>query len=188
MKKLVVIGGSAGSLDVLLQLLPLLPAVQSYAVVVVLHRRSGDDVLLEDLLAVKTLLPVVEVEDKTVLERGKLFVAPPDYHLLFETDGTLSLDASEKVHYSRPSIDVSFESAASAYKNGVTALLLSGANSDGTAGLLSVYGQGGTTLIQDPATASMPYMPQFAMDHVPSALSMDVTQVADYLRRLDGMM
>ena len=105
------------------------------------------------------------MEDKTALVPGNIYVAPPDYHLLFEKDGLLALDTSEKVNYSRPSIDVSFESAASVYGSSLLAILLSGANADGTKGLTAVKSAGGKTAVQDPKTAEMPFMPEHALVH-----------------------
>ncbi|MES2487743.1 MAG: chemotaxis protein CheB, partial [Bacteroidota bacterium] len=131
----VVIGGSAGSLEVLLAILPRLNPLPNHALVIVLHRKTSEDSTLEDLLALKSSIPLVEVEDKTMLTAGSMFVAPSGYHLLFEKNGELSLDASEKIHYSRPSIDVAFESAAEAFGQNTTAILLSGANADGATGM-----------------------------------------------------
>jgi two-component system chemotaxis response regulator CheB len=98
----------------------------------------------------KSGLHVKEIEDKTLLKAGRIHVAPADYHLLFEKDQSLALDVSEKVQYSRPSIDIAFESAAEAFGQKVIAVLLSGANSDGTDGLLAVKKQGGIVVIQSP--------------------------------------
>ena len=164
--KVVIIGGSAGSLDVLLKIIPKLKAIPAFALVIVLHRKSGEDATLEELIAVKTAIPVKEVEDKVMLEPGYIYIAPADYHLLFEKNGELSLDTSEKVHYSRPSIDVSFESVADAYGPGVTAILLSGANADGTHGLQAVKLTGGIIVVQKPESAEVPYMPANAIENV----------------------
>lgn len=158
------IGGSAGSLEVLIQVLPQLKPLHNTAMVIVLHRKSTDDNLLEGLIAMKTVIPVKEVEDKTPLEPGFVYVAPSDYHMLFEKTGLLSLDVSDKVNYSRPSIDVVFQSAADVYGSRVSAILLSGANADGTDGLIAVQHNGGTVVVQDPASADMPYMPQYALN------------------------
>jgi two-component system chemotaxis response regulator CheB len=110
--KVVIIGGSAGGLNALLQILPDLHYLNSFALVIVLHRRGTDDLTLEELIKLKTTIQVKAIEDKELLLPGFVYVAPSNYHLLFEKDGTFSLDTSEKVNYSRPSIDVSFESAA----------------------------------------------------------------------------
>lgn len=174
---LLLIGGSAGSLEVLIAVLPQLKLLHNWAMVIVLHRKSTDDTLLENLIAMKTVIPVKEVEDKTLLEAGFIYIVPSDYHLLFEKNGSLSLDVSDKVNYSRPSIDVVFESAADVYGSRVTAVLLSGANADGTQGLMAIKQAGGTVVIQDPASAEMPYMPKFAMEKM----------TADYIVNHDGL-
>lgn len=179
--RVVVIGGSAGSLDVLLRLLKHLSGIPKYALVVVLHRKSGEDMTLEELIGLKTAMPVTEVEDKTPLKPGAIYIAPADYHLLFEKNGTLSLDISEKVNYSRPSIDVTLESAAEAYGKELLAILLSGANADGTEGLLAVQQAGGRVVVQDPASAEMPFMPRNAIENLNPDAILDVEGIADYL-------
>lgn len=161
--KIVIIGGSAGSLDVLLKVLPNLDAIDKLAVVIVLHRRNADDNVLEELLRMKSGLRIKEIQDKTVLKPGRIHVAPPDYHLLFEKDYILSLDVSEKVNYSRPSIDVAFESVADAFGHHVVGILLSGANADGSAGLHAIQRNGGYAIVQAPDTADVPFMPKHAL-------------------------
>jgi two-component system chemotaxis response regulator CheB len=163
--ELLLIGGSAGSLDVLLQLLPALRPGLDMAIVVVLHRKPGESMLAE-LLNGRMFLPVKEAEEKEPIELNNVYIAPADYHLLIEKDKTFSLDYSEKVHYSRPAIDVTFETAAEAYGPSVAALLLSGANSDGSEGLHKIKQSGGLTLVQDPSEASVSYMPQQAIGYL----------------------
>lgn len=162
-QRLVVIGGSAGSLEIVLSIVAGLPALPHAAVLIVLHRKQSADSVLSGLLASRTNLPVREVEDKDPLVPGSIYLAPPDYHLLLEGRHQFSLDDSEKVHHSRPSIDVSFESAAYAYGADTIGILLSGANADGAEGLLRIKERGGDTLVQDPATAEVYYMPQQAL-------------------------
>ena len=161
--RVVIFGGSAGSLEVLLKILPKLKTPISFALVIVVHRKNSEDSTLEELIALKTTIPVREVEDKILLEPGSIYIAPSDYHLLFEKSNLLSLDTSEKVNYSRPSIDVAFESAAEVYGDLLTGILLSGANSDGTHGLNAIRQLGGITVVQNPETAEMPFMPQNAI-------------------------
>ncbi|MBK0368914.1 chemotaxis protein CheB [Flavobacterium sp. SE-1-e] len=163
--KLLIIGGSAGSLQVLINILPKIVLPIPFAIVVVVHRKNTYDTILEDLIALKTMIPVEYVEDKTVLAPGIIYVAPSDYHLLFEDKNTLSLDGSEKVNYSRPSIDVSFESAALIFKQELVAILLSGANADGTKGMQTIQEEGGVTIVQRPETAEIPYMPEYAIQN-----------------------
>jgi len=183
--KLLVIGGSAGSLDVILKLLPDLNEAIEISIVIVLHRKSGGDYSLSDLLASRTKIRIREIEDKQALERGHIYVAPADYHLLFEKDYTLSLDYSEKVNYSRPSIDVSFESASEIFGSSLTCLLLSGANADGVKGLITVKQNGGKAIVQNPDTAESPYMPQQAILKVADIdRVLDVKEMAVYINAL----
>jgi two-component system, chemotaxis family, protein-glutamate methylesterase/glutaminase len=175
--EIVIIGGSAGSLKVLMHVLPLLKSIPTYALVIVLHRKNTEDTTLEDLIALKTIVPVKIVEDKTILEAGFIYIAPSDYHLLFEKNNLLSLDISEKVNHSRPSIDVSFESAAVVYKSSLVAILLSGSNTDGTLGLKTIQQLGGTIVIQNPSSADMPYMPNSAIQNMTPDLILNVDEI-----------
>lgn len=179
--RLVVIGGSAGSLEVLLQLLPDLPVQTDACYVVVVHRRADADSLLPGLLAGKTTMPVKEVEDKEAIYPNTVYVAPADYHLLVEDPHSFSLDSSEKVHYSRPSIDVTFESAAEAFGSAVVGVLLSGANADGAAGLKRIRQAGGITAVQDPATAEVGYMPQQAVKAAAAEAILPVAELAGFV-------
>lgn len=161
--ELLLIGGSAGSLDVLIKLLPSLNEKLDFAIVIVLHRKAGES-LLVDLLNDKTTWAVKEAEDKEDIQKKTIYVAPPDYHLLIEKNKTFSLDFSEKLHFSRPSIDASFETAAEAYGPALMAVLLSGANSDGAEGLRQIKLAGGMTIVQNPTEAAVAYMPQQALE------------------------
>jgi two-component system chemotaxis response regulator CheB len=179
--KIIVIGGSAGSLEVLFQLLPLLRDDISASILIVLHRRSSTESSLSELLANKCNLPLTEAEDKDILQPGHIYLAPSDYHLLVEKDKTLSLDDSEKVNYSRPSLDVTFESASDVYGASVTGIVLSGANDDGTLGLLAIQRAGGTVIVQDPETAQMPVMPQNVLTHLSVDHIFSIKQMAQYI-------
>lgn len=179
-----VIGGSAGSLEALLKILPNLKTTLAFPVVIVLHRKNTADSTLADLLSSKTNLLVKETEDKEPLIAGQIFVAPADYHLLFENRTLLALDDSEKVNYSRPSIDVTFESAADVFGPALTCLLLSGANADGSAGLIAVKERGGRVLIQDPGSADSPFMPLQAIAAVRPDAILKTQAVADYINTI----
>ena len=180
----VIIGGSAGSLEVLLTMLPDLEFPLSFPIIIVLHRKSGNDSLLTNLFETKTRIKVLDIEEKQPILAGNIYLAPSDYHLLFESDHTFSLDHSERINYSRPSIDVAFQSAAAVYKKNLTGILLSGANNDGVEGLRKIKTFGGAICIQDPATAVVPYMPAQA------ALAMKIDSVlkqkemASFINRL----
>lgn len=162
--KLLVIGGSAGSLDVAMKIVAALPMQMQAAVVVVLHRKNASDSILTGIFSSRTNLPVKEVEDKEALLPATVYIAPPNYHLLVEDEHNFSLDSSEKIHYSRPSIDVTFESAAEVFGPAAVGILLSGANADGAAGLQHIKQHGGYTIVQDPHTAEVGYMPQQALN------------------------
>ncbi|GAB3323276.1 chemotaxis protein CheB [Larkinella ripae] len=185
--KAVIIGGSAGSIEVLLQLLPALPSALSFALIIVLHRKNSVDSSLANLLSLKTALPIKEVEDKDPVLTGTIYLAPPDYHLLIEKEEVFSLDDSEKVNYSRPSLDVTFESAADVYGPELVGVLLSGANSDGTAGLNAVKKAGGIIVAQQPESAQSGFMPQQAILHTPIDRVLDVEELSAFLRSLNAV-
>ncbi len=163
-EKLIIIGGSSGGIEAMFLILEKLKSTFSIPIVLVLHRSQNIDNSLTEIFNYKTNLVVKEADEKDELKERHLYIAPPNYHLLIESDGSLSLDVSEKVLFSRPSIDVSFESAARAYGPNLTAVLLSGANMDGSKGLQKVKLLGGEIFIQDPKEAAVNFMPQKAID------------------------
>ncbi|PXY40802.1 chemotaxis protein CheB [Flavobacterium cheongpyeongense] len=179
--KVLIIGGSAGSLSVLMQVLPQLTAIKSFAIVIVVHRKSTDEQTLEKLIDLKSVVKLRQVEDKVRLLPGFIYVAPSNYHLLFEKNHKLSLDTSEKVNYSRPSIDVSFESAAEVYKNLLIGILLSGSNADGTNGLKAIQKEGGTIVVQNPETADMPFMPNNAIQNMTPDYVLNIPEIIQFI-------
>jgi two-component system, chemotaxis family, protein-glutamate methylesterase/glutaminase len=183
--ELVIIGGSAGSLEAFLEMVPHLPADTGLVYLLVLHRKNSDSVLTS-LLSEKTSMAVKEAEEKESIMPGTLYIAPADYHLLIEQTRTFSLDDSEKVNYSRPSIDVSFESAAEVYGPKLIGILLSGANSDGALGLKSILEAGGRTIVQDPQEASVSYMPQSAITEGAAEFVARAGDIAAVVERLQG--
>ncbi len=181
----IIIGGSAGSLVVLLQILPQLPIINHFAIVIVVHRKNTDEQTLEQLIQLKSSITVKLVEDKVPLLPGFIYVAPSNYHLLFEKNNSLSLDTSEKINYSRPSIDVSFESAAEVYKNRLIGILLSGSNTDGTLGLKAIQKFGGISIVQDPLSAEMPFMPKHAIQNTRPDFILNVPQIVQFILTID---
>ncbi|MBX7115117.1 MAG: chemotaxis protein CheB [Myxococcaceae bacterium] len=155
----IVIGGSAGAIDALNVIVPLLPEGFSVPLVLALHLPAASPSHVPRLLMNKSALKVKEPDDKEPMVPGHFYVAPPNYHLLLEKGGCFSLSVDNQVHYSRPSIDVLFESAADAFGDHVVGLLLSGANEDGARGLLRIKEAGGLTIVQAPETALVPVMP-----------------------------
>lgn len=182
--QMMVIGGSAGSLDVVLSIVSQLPPDTQATIVVVVHRKNAPESPLASLLAARTALPVKEVEDKEPILPGTVYLAPPDYHLLIEDKGSFSLDCSEKIHYSRPSIDITFESAADQFGPALAGVLLSGANADGAEGLYRIREGGGFTVVQDPKTAEIDYMPRSAIDRNAACAVVPAKELGPYLKAL----
>lgn len=182
--KAFIIGGSAGSLDVLLKVLPAIDVELAFPIIIVVHRKQGTDSLLSDLLSSKTQLRVKEIEEKELILPRTVYVVPSDYHLLIEKDFTFSFDYSEKVNYSRPSIDVTFQSAAEVYTNKLACLLLSGSNADGVNGLISVKKYGGEIAVQDPSSAQVDYMPAQAIERADVDRVLQIEEIAAYINAL----
>lgn len=160
----VVFGGSAGSLGVLTEIFCALPANFTLPIIVVCHLHPLDEGGLVDLLKQESRLPVKEAEDKEQIQPGCIYFPPANYHLLVERERTFALSVDAKVNYSRPSIDVFFESAAVAWGDQCIAILLTGANNDGSAGIQTINEFGGLTIAQDPGEAMYSAMPQAAVD------------------------
>ena len=182
--ELVVIGGSAGSLQVILEMLKNLNDHLDFPMVLVLHRKAQAISILPKLLQKFSKLEVIEIEDKTEIENNKIYIVPSDYHLLFETKNLVSLDGSEKMNYSRPSIDVIFRSASEIFGEGVVGVLLSGANADGVEGLNYIKKNKGKVWIQDPETAEVNYMPMQAKLNVDYDLITTPENLAKYINQL----
>ncbi|WP_260929226.1 chemotaxis protein CheB [Novosphingobium sp. 9] len=174
----VVIGASAGAIDALLRILPRLPADYPIPVLVVVHLPAGRRSELSAVFGARCALTVQEAEDKQSVSAGEVIFAPPNYHLLVEAGGNLSLSVDDPVFFSRPAIDVLFESAADAYGPGLVAVVLTGASRDGAAGLSAVARAGGETIVQDPDTASARTMPDAALGACPQARVLGIDEIA----------
>lgn len=158
----VVIGVSAGGLEAVGRLLDGLPAGYRLPLILVQHLPEHFPSQLADIFRRKTRLPVSEAQDKLRPSRG-LYIAPAGYHLLIEASGDFALSLDERVNFSRPSIDVLFDSAADAWGQRLAGILLTGANADGAAGLARIAAEGGLTVVQDPAEALVDTMPRAAL-------------------------
>lgn len=181
--EIVVVGTSWGGLHALGALVKALPASFSLPVVIVQHRHRESNHLLSSLLQERTPLNVCEVEDKTPLDPGQVYIAPADYHLLIEREYfSLSLDAP--VRYSRPSIDVTFASAADVYGPGVVGVVLTGANADGARGLRRIADRGGLAVVQDPDSSESRAMPAAALRCVPNAEVLPMPDLARFVASL----
>ena len=182
----VVIGGSAGSIEALGQILPALPATLPVPIAVVIHLPQERPSLLVNVFAPKCRCEVREAQDKEPLTPGTVYFAPPDYHLLVEERGHMALSADPEVTFSRPSIDVLFESAADAYQDRLAAVVLSGANDDGAAGVRAVRRLGGVVIVQRPDTAQTRAMVDAAIAAANPDWILDVNEIGTLLRSLDG--
>ncbi|VVN08913.1 Chemotaxis response regulator protein-glutamate methylesterase [Pseudomonas fluorescens] len=160
----IVIGASAGGVEALLTILGPLRTGFVLPIVVVLHLPDERRSHLAEVFERRVAMPVVEVRDKTPIEAGTLYFAGPGYHLSVEQERVFSLSLEDRVHYSRPAIDYLFESAADVFGQGLAAVLLTGANRDGAAGMAHVHQRGGLTIVQDPLDAQVATMPLAALD------------------------
>jgi two-component system chemotaxis response regulator CheB len=183
--KAVVIGTSAGALEALSAILPALPADYALPIMIVVHVPPDKKSILAELFQAKCRIDVHEAEDKEPISGGTAYFAPPDYHLLVEADKSLSLSVDEPVLYSRPSVDVLFESAADAYGPDLIAIVLSGANQDGAKGLKAVAEAGGTAIVQNPAGAYASAMPEAAIAECPGARVLSLNEIALYLQDIE---
>ena len=162
--EILLLGGSAGSFNLIFQIVKNFDANLNKAVIIVIHRKRNFFSDIEKLFADNSRMSLSEIKDKEQIKINTVFIAPPNYHTLIEKEKCFGLDVSEDVWYSRPSIDVTFESAAEVYKENCTAILFSGANQDGAQGLLKMREYGSLTIVQDPFDAEMPQMPDAAIE------------------------
>jgi len=179
---ILLIGGSAGSMSVLVELLNQLPSPFPIPVVIILHRLKNVESELDKLLSIRQT--IAEPEDKEPLRQGNIYLAPQNYHLLIEEDGSFSLDYAEPVNFSRPAIDLTFSSAASVFGARSLGILLSGNNKDGAAGLCRIIHAGGTGIAQSPDTAGFSVMPQAAIDLCRGVRPMTIKGMIDFLKNI----
>ena len=171
MIKAVIIGGSAGSFQVITKILSSLPPFYKYPVLLNLHRlkhvRSG----FVEALSLRSSIPVIEPDDKDQIKPGKAYLAPANYHMYIELGNRIALSTEEAVNHSRPSIDLSFITAAEAYREKLVGIILSGANKDGAFGLKKVKEYGGIAIVQDPEECQVKAMTEASIsmtkvDHI----------------------
>lgn len=181
----VAIGASAGGVEALSVLLPELPARLHPPVFVVLHLPPHRPSLLVDIMSPRMAVPVKEAEDKEPIAPGTVYFAAPDYHLLVSEGPSIALSSDEPVNFSRPSIDVLFESAADVYGSGLLAIVLTGASSDGADGLQAVARAGGRIVVQDPRDARVPTMTEAAIERARVDAILPLNDIAALLHALD---
>ena len=180
----VVIGASAGGVEALTLLLPALPTTFRPALFIVLHLPRERPSLLVDIFARRCARPVREADDKEPVEPGTVYFAPPDYHMLLEKNRQIALSADEPVHFSRPSIDVLFESAAEVYGERLLGIILTGGNQDGAVGLHAIHQAGGVTVVQQPDNAKVPLMVVSALQRGPADFVLSLPEIAQLLGAL----
>ena len=180
----VVVGTSAGGLNALSTILGNLPRQYKIPIVIVQHRSKGSFELFEDVLQQKCRIRIKQADEKEAISGGVIHVAPPDYHLLVEMDRTFSLSSDPPVQFSRPSIDVLFESAAIVYRQNLVGIVLTGSNNDGACGIATIRNFGGLTIAQDPSETQYSFMPQAAIDTGKVAHVWRLTDIGDFLKSI----
>jgi two-component system chemotaxis response regulator CheB len=182
--KAVVIGSSAGGINALIKVLSVLPADFPLPIVIVQHLHPEGGNHLPSILGAKSALKIKQADEKESIEKGWVYLAPPSYHLLIEEDFTFSLSLEAAVNYSRPSIDVLFESAVYAYHQHLIGIILTGANHDGSQGLKKIKEMGGFTIVQDPKTAEADAMPTAAISNTQVDKILPLQEIGIYLLQL----
>jgi len=181
----IVIGASVGGVEALSVLLPALPAGFDASILIVLHLPREVPSMLVEIFRHKCALPVREAEDKEPVKPGTVYFAPSDYHLLVDEGPRVALSVDDPVNFSRPSIDVLFESAADIFAERLLGIVLTGASHDGARGLEAVYRAGGMTMVQEPESAQASLMPRSALQHVSVDCVLSLEQMAGQLRLLE---
>lgn len=183
--KAIVIGSSAGGFNALKQLISSLPSDFSLPVIIVQHISPTSDNYMVNYLDKMSSVHVKEADEKEKIKPGHIYIAPPNYHLLIEEDHSLSLSNDEKKNYSRPSIDILFETANYAFGNQLIAVILTGANNDGAAGMKSIKENGGYCIVQDPTEAEADSMPLAAIEKADPQKVLKLKSIVKTLIKLD---
>ncbi len=180
----IVIGISVGGMNALSTILPCLPGNFALTVIIVQHLHPSSGSYLARTLNERCKLTVKEADEKEEIKPGLVYIAPPDYHLLIEDNRTFSFCVGERVNYTRPSIDVLFESASDVYFSRLIGIILTGANNDGSQGLKIIKERGGLTIVQDPETAESAFMPRAAIAATEVEHILPLEQIGPFLVKL----
>jgi two-component system chemotaxis response regulator CheB len=180
----VVIGASAGGVEALNTIFSSLVEPLPVPVMIVLHMDPNGSLVVDAFERKEGSQKIKEAEEKDALRTGTIYFAPPGYHLLVESDRTLSISVEEPVHFARPSIDVLFDSASDVFRDRLLGILLTGANDDGAAGLKRIHKRGGATVVQDPTTAKHETMPASALKLFKPTFTLDVGEIGPLLAAL----
>lgn len=185
--KAIVIGASAGGILALTKVLPTIEPPFNIPIIIVLHLAPTRSSLLSEIFQKKVSLPIKEANEKEYIQAGTVYFAPPGYHLLIENDESFALSIEAPIHYSRPAIDILFETAADCYREGLIGMLLTGANEDGALGLKTIRDLGGLTIVQDPADAQMPQMPKSGLQYVNPECVLTLDELIDFFKELKSV-
>lgn len=183
-RKAIIIGGSAGSFQVVIKILSNLPKNFHLPVFLCLHRLKYVREGFVEALSIKATIPIEEPNDKDIIIPGLAYLAPSNYHMYIEPDFHIALSVEEPVNHSRPAIDLSFISAAIAYKQGLTGIILSGANKDGALGLKAVTDFGGTSIVQNPLECQIKTMTEAAIKATEVNYIYNTDQIIEYLNKI----
>jgi two-component system chemotaxis response regulator CheB len=179
--EILLMGGSAGSFKLIFSIIKNFSPDLGKTVIIVMHRKKNFFSEIEKLFADHSRMLFREIGDKDKIRNNTIYIAPANYHALIEKEKYFGLDVSEAVWYSKPSIDVTFESAAEVYKGHCTAILFSGANQDGAEGLLKLRNKGSLTIVQSPKDAEMPQMPEAAINIGAAEFILNTNQILELL-------
>lgn len=185
--KIVVIGGSAGSFQGITKILSQLPTDFELPIIMCLHRLKHVRNGFVEALSIKSITPVVEPYDKENIKKRKVYLAPANYHLSLELGNTFALSTEPMVNNSRPSIDITLETAAYTYRNKMIGILLSGANKDGALGMKKIKDRGGLTIVQDPAECMINTMPTAALELTSIDHTLKIDQIIEFLKELNKL-
>lgn len=181
----IVIGVSSGGMKVLKTLFSSLPSTFQLPIVIVQHISARSDNQWIKMLNDTYDLTILEVEEKEKIENGKIYIAPANYHVLIEKNKSFSLSVEPLVNHARPSVDILFETAADAYKDKLIGIVLTGANSDGAAGLKKIKDLNGLVIVQDPSEAENYSMPNAAIKSAAPEYILPLMNIIDLLIKLD---
>ncbi|MBI4947914.1 MAG: chemotaxis protein CheB [Bacteroidetes bacterium] len=182
--KAIVIGGSAGSFPVVMKILNNIPKNINMPVIFCLHRLKHVRHGIVEALSTKSAIPVIEPNDKDQVKNGIAYIAPANYHLLIEPSGAFALSTDDMIKYSRPSIDLTFETASYTYRDKLIAIILSGANSDGANGIRIAKNRGALTIVQHPDEATIKMMPEAALKATPIDKSLISDEIVNLLKTI----
>ena len=180
----IVVGSSAGGINALTTILTVLPREFPLPIIIVQHLHPNSESYLAQILGTKCELDVKQADEKEIIANGVVYIAPPNYHLLIEEDRSFSLSVEAPVNFSRPAVDVLFETAIYAYRNKLIGIVLTGANSDGSQGLKKIKQVGGHAIVQEPTTAEADVMPKSAIAATKVDKILPLEQIGPHLLQL----